>query len=116
MQGHERKVRFDQWPRRVSALAEPLERGPADRGRKGKTTVCYDTELGVTAAGVTFESLLIKGRRSQVRGSEQDLVTHRRKGVKSLHSEAAQQKYKAAATSPLHARRRQREDEPDFRS
>lgn len=45
------------------------------REKKEKMKVCYDIGLGVSAARVTFELLLIKGRRSQVSGSEQDLVT-----------------------------------------
>ncbi|TWW71940.1 hypothetical protein D4764_16G0004370 [Takifugu flavidus] len=43
--------------------------------KKGKMKVCCDIRLGIWAAGVTFELLLIKGRRSQVSGYEEDLVT-----------------------------------------
>lgn len=43
--------------------------------KKGKMKVCCDIRLGVWATGVTFELLLIKERRSQVSGYEEDLVT-----------------------------------------
>lgn len=43
--------------------------------KKGKMKVCCDIRLRVRAAGVTFELLLIKSRRSQVSSYEEDLVT-----------------------------------------
>lgn len=69
---------------------------------------CYDTELGVSAAGSPLSRCWLRAGVSQVSGSEQDLVTQTR-GVKSPHSEAAKQK-KHRRPLPRNGQRRMSED------
>lgn len=67
--------------------------------------VCYDTELGVSAAGSPLSCCWLRAGVSQVSGSEQDLVTQAQ-GVKSPHSEAA----KHCRPLPRNGRRQMSED------